>query len=173
MADWGRKEYSKAWPSRKPVWTWVAIFLSVLFLAGMLTLDYEQSWTAAERLYLSDYLKSGARGKASATAASKYTLLEAMVGKGERLVMGDEIQAVPEPNGRPGYRLTDEGVKDGISRLTWVTGVFNDRGLHRVMSEAVYADHESWEFYRSRSTQRSRSSCWRCSWRFRRTGRGG
>jgi type IV secretory pathway TraG/TraD family ATPase VirD4 len=147
MAEWGRKEYSKAWPSRTPVWTWAAIFLSVLFLAGMLTLKYERSWTAAERLYLTDYLKSGARGKASATAQAKYTLLEAVVGKGERLVMGDEIEAVPELDGRPGYRLTDEGVKDGISRLTWVTGVFNDRGLHRVMSEAVYADHESWEYY--------------------------
>ena len=148
MAEWGRKEYSKAWPSRTPVWTWTALFLSVLFFAGMLTLEYEQTWTAAERLYLSDYLKSGARGKASATAASKYTLLEALVGKGQqRLVMGDEIEAVPELDGRSGYRLTEEGVKDGITRLTWVTGVFNDRGLHRVMSEAVYADHESWEFY--------------------------
>jgi hypothetical protein len=34
MAEWGRKEYSKAWPSRTPVWTWTAIFLSLLFLAG-------------------------------------------------------------------------------------------------------------------------------------------
>jgi hypothetical protein len=51
-----------------------------------------------------------------------------------------------------GYRAgTDEGVKDGISRLTWVAGVFNDRGLHRVMSEAVYADHESWGETRGRS----------------------
>jgi hypothetical protein len=149
MAEWGRKEYSKAWPSRTPVWTWGAIFLSVLFLAGMLTLEYEGSWTAAERLYLSDYLKSGTRGQASATTAGKYTLLEAVVGKGqERLVMGDEIEPVPGPDGRPGYRLTDEGVKDSISRLTWVTGTFNDRGLHKVMSEAVYADHESWEFYK-------------------------
>src|ERR1700734_1231245 len=106
MAEWGRKEYTKAWPSRRPVWTWGAFFLSLLFLAGMLTLEYERSCTAAERLYLSDYLKSGARGKASATAASKYTLLEAVVGKGERLVMGDEIEAVPDVDGRPGYRLT-------------------------------------------------------------------
>ena len=141
MAEWGRKEYSKAWPSRRPVWTWTAIFVSLLFFAGMLTLEYEQSWTAAERLYLSDYMKSGARGKASATAASKYTLLEAVVGKGQRLVMGDEIEQVPSLDGRPGYRLTDEGVKDGIVRLTWVPGTFNDRGLHRVMSEAVYAGH--------------------------------
>ncbi len=118
MAEWGRKEYSKAWPSRTPVWTWAAILLSVLFFAGMLTLEYERSWTAAERLYLTDYLKSGARGKASATAQAKYTLLEAVVGKGQRLVMGDEIEPVPELDGRPGYRLTDEGVKDGISRLS-------------------------------------------------------
>jgi hypothetical protein len=87
------------------------IFLSVLFLAGMLTLEYEQSWTAAERLYLSDYLKSGARGKASATSGAEYTLLEAVVGKGQRrLVMGDEIEPVPDVDGRPGYRLTEEGV---------------------------------------------------------------
>ena len=72
-----------------------------------------------------------------------------MIGKGQqRLVLGDEIERVSDVDGRPGYRLTGEGVKDGISRLTWVTGVFNDRGLHRVISEAVYADHEAWEFYK-------------------------
>jgi hypothetical protein len=80
--------------------------------------------------------------------ASKYTLLEAVVGKNQRLVTGNEIEPVPALDGRPGYRLTDEGVKNGIARLEWVTGVFNDQGLHRVMSEAVYADHESWDFYR-------------------------
>ncbi len=114
MAEWGRKEYCKKWPSRTPVWTWTAILLTMVFFAGMLTLEYERSWTAAERLYLSDYLKSGARGKASATAASKYTLLEAVVGKNQRLVIGDEIEQVPSLDGRPGYRLTEEGVKDGI-----------------------------------------------------------
>ena len=149
MAEWGRKEYAKKWPSRTPVWTVAAILLTPLFCAGLLTWQYERSWTEAERLYLTDYLKSGARGQASATASSKYTLLEAVIGKGQqRLVLGDEIERVPSVDGRPGYRLTDEGVKDGIARLTWVTGVFNDRGLHRVMSEAVYEDHEAWEFYR-------------------------
>jgi hypothetical protein len=125
MAEWGRKEYSKKWPSRTPVWTWTAIaaVVSCLFFFGMLTLEYERSWTAAERLYLSDYLKSGARGKASATAAGKYTLLEAVVGKGQRACDGRRDRAGSGAlDGRPGYRLTDEGVKDGIARLTWVTG---------------------------------------------------
>jgi len=39
MAEWGRKEYSKAWPSRRPVWTWGAFFLSCLFFGGWPTLD--------------------------------------------------------------------------------------------------------------------------------------
>lgn len=74
MAEWGRKEYSKKWPSRTPVWMWLAFFLSCLFFAGMLTVEYEGSWTAAERLYLSDYMKSGARGKVT---AEEHAALEA------------------------------------------------------------------------------------------------
>lgn len=89
-----------------------------------------------------------ARSQTSAHSHSRYTLLEAVVGKGQRLVISDEIESVPDVDGRPGYRLTEQGMKDGIARLTWVTGVFNDRGLHGVMTQAVFADQESWEFYR-------------------------
>ena len=131
------------------VWTLGAFVLTPVVFAGLLTWQYERSWTAAERLYLTDYLKSGTRGQASATASSRYTLLEAVVGKSQRLVIDDEIEPVTGPDGKQGWRLTDEGVKDGIARLTWATGVYNDRGLHRVMSQAVYANHEAWEFYRT------------------------
>ena len=34
-----------------------------LALAGMLTIQYERSWTAAEGLYWKDYLKSGTRAR--------------------------------------------------------------------------------------------------------------
>ena len=84
MAEWGRKEYSKKWPSRTPVWTWGAIFLSLLFFAGMLTVEYEgELWTAAERLYLSDYLKKWDAGLQASATTGKYKLLEAVVGKGQ------------------------------------------------------------------------------------------
>ena len=82
-------------------------------LRRALTREYERSCTTSERLYLSDYLKCGVRGKASAKAQAKYTLLEAVVGKGQQgLVLGDEIERVPDVDGRPGYLLTDEGVKN-------------------------------------------------------------
>ena len=99
-----------------------------LFFAGMLTLEYERSWTAAERLYLSDYLKSGARGKASATAQSKYTLLEAVVGKGaaacdrrrDRAGAGAGRQAgIPaDGRGREGRHLAAD-LGDGRLQRPW------------------------------------------------------
>ncbi len=83
MAEWGRKEYSKAWPSRRPVWAYGAFFAAVLMFAGLFVLQYEQSWTAAQKLYLLDYLKSGARGQASAKSSARYALLEGVNAKGQ------------------------------------------------------------------------------------------
>ena len=111
MAEWGRKEYSKKWPSRTPVWTWAAILLTVVFFAGLLTVKYMTGWTAAQKLYLTDYLKSGAQSQASPTASAKYTLLEGVVGKGQRLLIDNEIEPVTGPDGKHGWRLTDEGVR--------------------------------------------------------------
>ena len=81
MAEWGRKQYAKPWPSRAHVWTWGAFFLSCLFFVFMVWRDGRVNWTAAERLYLSDYLKSGARAKLPA-AKARYTLLEGRNGQG-------------------------------------------------------------------------------------------
>ncbi len=146
MAEWGRKQYSKPWPSRAHVWTWGAFFLSCLFFVFMIWLDGATNWTAAERLYLSDYLKSGARQKLPA-AKARYTLLEGITAKGEPvLVTGDEIAAVKGQDGRYGYVLTDEGTQAGLTRLQWTTAVYNDRGLHGLMGSYVYQNQTLWDF---------------------------
>jgi hypothetical protein len=150
MADWGRKEYAKVWPSRRPVWTLAAIFGAVLIFAGLLAVQYERSWSAAQGLYWKDYLKSGTRGQVSARSSGKYTLLEGMTAKGQGLLLrGDQIEAVTGADGQPGWRLTERGAALGIARLQWVTATFNDRGLHRQLGELVFADLEGWEFYRT------------------------
>jgi hypothetical protein len=38
MAEWGRKQYTKAWPSRTHVWTWTAFFLTGIFFFGVFCL---------------------------------------------------------------------------------------------------------------------------------------
>ena len=52
------------------VWTLSVFLLTGIVFAALMTWQYERSWTEAERLYLTDYLKSGTRGQASATASS-------------------------------------------------------------------------------------------------------
>ena len=78
---------------------------------------------------------------------SKYTLLQGSTAKGEMLlVTGDEVEAVKGADGRYGYVLTDEGIKDGLVRLQWTTGVYNDRGLHGLMGSCVYQNQTLWDF---------------------------
>ena len=117
-----------------------ALELPCLFFVFAVWQDGRANWTAAERLYLSDYLRSGAREKLP-KASGRYTLLEGVTARGGRLfVTGDEIEAVKGQDGRYryGYVLTDHGIKDGLVRLQWTTGMFNDRKLHAAMASYVY-----------------------------------
>ena len=82
MAEWGRKQYAKPWPSRAHVWTWGAFFLSCLFFVFMMWLDGQENWTAAERLYLSDYLRSGARAKPGAKMRRSTRCSKGLTAKG-------------------------------------------------------------------------------------------
>jgi len=81
MAEWGRKQYSKPWPSRTHVWIWGAFFLSCLFFFGCSVWTTGTGWTAAERLYLFDYFKSGTRAKVLPAATGHYTLLQGVDAK--------------------------------------------------------------------------------------------
>ncbi len=174
MAEWGRKEYTKPWPSRTRVWTWTAIFLAGVFFSGVSDAGVRAGLDGGRAAVPADYLKSGSRGKASATATGKYTLLEGVAAKGQqRLMIDDEIEPMTGPDGRLGYRLTDEGVKDGIARLEWVTGVYNERALHGVMGRAVFRHDDIWGYVARPFYFSLAFFVLRCSWPCRRTGRGG
>lgn len=146
MAEWGRKEYAKPWPSRTRIWTWGAFCLSCLFFVFMVWLDGATHWTAAQRLYLSDYLRS-AVGEHLPNARGEYTLLEGVTARGGHVLLtGNEIRAVKETDGRYGYVLTDEGIRDGLRRLEWTRGEYNDRGLHTLMGSYIYRNQTLWGF---------------------------
>src|SRR5882757_2947722 len=149
MAEWGRKEYSKPWPSRMRVWTLGAFFATVVFFVFAVWFDGYENWTAAQRLYLSEYLRSGARASAGAKMQSKYTLLEGFDAKGKmRIVLDDEVEAVKGSDGRYGYVLTDQGIKDGLVRLQFVPGVYNDKGIHDLLGRFVFKNQTLWDFMR-------------------------
>lgn len=147
MAEWGRKEYTKPWPSRTRVWTLGAVVLTVVFFVFAVWFDGYENWTAAQRLYLSDYLKSGARAKAGAKMQSRYELLQGFDAKGRmRIVVDEEVKPIQGADGRYGYVLTDEGVKDGLARVQFVSGTYNDKGIHDLLGRFVYQNQTMWDF---------------------------
>jgi len=78
---------------------------------------------------------------------SKYTMLEGVTAKGSPVfLLGDQVERVADVNGKPGYRLTDEGVKAGLVRLEWVTGQYNDRGMHTLLGRWVFKHDDIWGY---------------------------
>jgi hypothetical protein len=150
MAEWGRKESAKAWPSRSRAWAWGAVFLTGVFSVEAIWVDEATRWTEAEQLYLVDSLKSGTRG-ALPKMRTRYTLLEGVDGKGKsRLVLGDEIERIANVDGKPAYRLTATGIKDGVVRLEWTEALYNKHALHELLGRFIF-EHKTLRDFAKRS----------------------
>jgi Type IV secretion-system coupling protein DNA-binding domain len=109
--------------------------------------QYAQEWSAAERIYFMDYLRSGIWGGMSAGAHRRYVLLNGVTAKGEaRLLFDDEAERVKDVDGKPGHRLTEEGIRQGLVRLEWQEAVYNDRRLHGVLRRWIYRNGDLWSY---------------------------
>ena len=135
------------WPSRYPAWTLGALGVAALFFCALLWLQYAREWSEAERIYFTDYLRSGIRGGVWAGAHRRYVLLNGVTAKGEaRLLLDDEAERVKDVDGKPGHRLTEEGIRQGLVRLEWQAAEYNDRGLHGVLRRWIYRNGNLWSY---------------------------
>jgi type IV secretory pathway TraG/TraD family ATPase VirD4 len=120
--------------------------VAALLFSAEMSIQYAREWSEAERVYLGDYLRSGIRGVWPG-AQGRYVLLNGVTAQGQtRLVLDDEAERVKDAEGKPGYRLTDEGVRQGLVRLEWRAAVYNDRGLHGVLRRWVYRNGDMWSY---------------------------
>jgi hypothetical protein len=128
-------------PPRSWRWTRRTVVAAAVFFCALYVEGYRTSWSAAERLYLWEYVESGAWGGISANSYTNYKLLEGVTAKGVALwVRNEEIEPFTNADGEPGYRLTGEGTRDGYVRLEWRSGEYNDRKLHRLLGKWVFQD---------------------------------
>jgi hypothetical protein len=102
MAEWGRKEYRKHGRAGRRCGRGRRSSCRCVFFAGMLTLEYEHELDSRRAAVPVGLPEERGAGQSVGDGDGKYTLLEAVVGKGQRLVIGDEIEPVPSPDGRPG-----------------------------------------------------------------------
>ncbi len=115
MAEWGRKEYAKAWPSRRPVWTVAAL----LDDAGVRR-DADGGGGSVleglpeERSACADF---GAGG-VEVHAARRNDGAKDRDGKeGSVFLKDDQVEPVTGPDEQQGWRLTEAGAKLCILRL--------------------------------------------------------
>jgi len=145
MSQWGRKIYP-TWPSRHPVWTISAFFGAVLFFLMALAMQYARSWSFVERLYLPVYAKTWMHGLFP-KAQTHYNLIAGVTAKGQqRIAVAGEVETASNAQGQPVYVLTEEGRRNGLVRLVWDSGVFNDRRLHEFLAHWVYRDQTLWDY---------------------------
>lgn len=171
MSHWGRKACQN-WPSRHPVWTLGAVFGAVAFFLLMLSVEYARSWSFVEQFYLAVYAKTWAHGFFP-KAQTRYRLIDGVTAKGqERLALAGEVEAARNAKGEQVYVLTDEGRRQGLARLVWNGGLFNDRQLHRFLAHWIYQDQTMWDYIERPAYATLGYSWYCCLLRFRRTASG-
>jgi hypothetical protein len=144
VSEWGRKEYTR-WPSRHPVWTWGALCVALLFLAGTLAWQYAGQWSFAEREYLSNYVLTSTMGRLR--DRGHYRLVTYTDRKGNHCIASsNEIERVKLPDGRPGYELTDAGVEAGGVRIEIEDGTFSNAWMRQTLGHVVYQDQTAWDY---------------------------
>jgi len=145
MSHWGRKVYP-SWPSRHPVWTLSAFFGAVIFFMLALAMQYARSWSFVERFYLPVFAKTWVHGFFP-KAETRYSLINGVTAKGvERLALAGEVEGARDAQGQPVYVLTEQGRRNGLARLAWSTGLFNDRRLHEFLAHWIYQDQTAWDY---------------------------
>jgi len=134
MSQWGRKIYP-TWPSRHPVWTISVFFGAVLFFLMALAMQYARSWSFVESFYLPAYAKTWMHGLFP-KAQTHYNLIAGVTAKGQqRIAVAGEVETAANAQGQPVYVLTEEGRRNGLVRLVWDSGVFNEQQSPQYISE--------------------------------------
>jgi len=99
----------KDFPSRVLWWQVGATVAASLFFVMSMVWEYEHTWSFGERYYLPHLVRANTLGRLY-PAPLRYRLLTMVDSQGaEHLAPGNEIEATTLKDGRPGYRLTEEG----------------------------------------------------------------
>src|ERR1700678_1985442 len=117
--QWGRKE-TIIWPPHSPIYSYGAIFLSIVAAGLFVYLRFSFALTPLERFYLPYYLRTGIAGMMHKT--DKYQLLSvADAEKRTRTATETDVQegSTPSPEGKPiPLELSGQARQSGLHFLS-------------------------------------------------------
>ena len=148
--QWGRKE-SIIWPPHSPIYTYGAIFLSVVATGLFLYLRFSFALTPLQQFYLPYYLRTGIAGAVHQT--DKYQLLAVMDGKmRSRLALEEDVTegTTLEPGGKHlPLQLSPKARASGLRYLyRGPKSPYLNKPLNAYFQNAVYAGDSLWTIFR-------------------------
>src|SRR5271169_400560 len=139
---WGREETYR-WPSDKPVWTIMALALTVVAVLAAAGYEYTR-WTYFQQAYLGAYIGSELRMWSKTTPSLVAYRIE---GKQKR-------PAVDRDLSDPAVVVGKEA--QGKAKLEWERGVYKNRELKEWLEAAVYGGESPWICSNTNLTKASR-----------------
>jgi hypothetical protein len=92
------------------------------------------------------YLKTWARFELLPKSSARYALINAVYAHAkERMAIGNEVEQVTSADGMPAYVVTDLARQNGVIKLSWNEGEFNNRELHAYLRHWIYLDKTQWD----------------------------
>jgi hypothetical protein len=112
-------------------------------------LDYERNVSFLEKFYLPMYVRTYLAdvNPIPHKAERRYQLLEAVPKRDkQRLALPGEVEESTDQDGKLIYVLTDQGRADGLLRLVWHDGYFDNKKLHAFLGHWIYQDRNVWDY---------------------------
>jgi len=148
--QWGRKE-SIIWPPHSPIYSYGAIFLSVVATGLFLYLRFSFALTPLQQFYLPYYVRSAVVGAMHQT--DQYQLLAVMDGNmRSRLALEEDVSegTTPEPGGKHlPLQLSPKARAAGLRYLYRGPKIpYLNKPLNAYFQNAVYAGDNLWTIFR-------------------------
>lgn len=123
--EMGRREF-RGWPSRKPVWTLLALLFGATLYVVATYGHYKRTWTVLEKEYLWTYVWAGI----SPLPHSTTLLVDRIDGKRRRLAVNAD--------------LSDPEVTQGKAKLQWRRDKYENTKLRAWLRAAIYGGRSPW-----------------------------
>ncbi len=148
-SQWGRKE-TVIWPPQTPIYTWGAVFLSIVAAGLFLYLRFSFALTPLQQFYLPYYLRTQAAGVMHKT--DKYQLL--IVSDGQRharIATEKDVQkgSTPQADGKTlPLQLSPQARATGLRFLYRGPRIaYLDKPLHAWFQSTVYGGESLWSIF--------------------------
>jgi hypothetical protein len=137
---WRPDKRAREWPNRRPVWTWMPVFVALASMLAICMYHYIAVCTPLQRFYLMAYIRSGLRSATTFAKTGQYELLAVTTKNRSHWAYDGEVAEAKTESGEATVRLTQEALKTGALHLVLLPVQSDDAKMHEFLRHAIYRE---------------------------------